>query len=670
MDYIVMGNFFNQKIIPYFFVFLGLSFTFYFIFSFFASFSTLAQSNTIATPTPTGRPQGWRCPAHIYCLNNNTDCTIPSGHRVRLSVDRRDPKNFLTPNQETYLVECLGYEREGSLRYICTTGDPNIDATINFKICNDQGQCRTNFDVVTSEKCYSLQKDSQYGIFMIDKNSGNAIRIGSNKYTSVNSTSLKIEPGGQTVDTWEWQSFVADPREDCRIGSHGSEHKFYFYQLFNVPPETDVGQGGQQQATSFDWISGDKDCASINWDPFGRVFDALTLEPVPMAAVFLEKKKDDLYIDAGIEELGIMNPYITDGRGFYSFLVKPGTYRLRINNAERLGYQISTSLSDIHPNYTQVYYHLGGKTYIYPAQTGSEIIEEAGKIEKRDIPLSPRDGVGRRYPLRIIGAFNYVEKDTGAMVVEGSLSHPFTYVYVYGVTSDGQKKLVYKGQADNFGRFNFRFPQREGGTRYSYFENEYQKADLTSLNNGQFAPMTDKKTIVIEPIPVYLEGIAYGTNKQPLANKTINILRDGVGRPYATVKTNNEGYFRVASDQLPIHPYKISYRDLDQKEKAISISTFLTDNQDLLNKKKIDLYSPHDKEGKTLAVKAKAPRPSLVSKNETGESLTPGQDRSSDKTISVSSPVIMILAVILLLTALVVLIVFVYFRQKRNSIEL
>lgn len=624
--------------------------------------------------------QGWFCVKTTRCKIDNYQqgkCTFKSGHRVRLEID---PNNKPLPNNnETYLVECLGYTtNKNEVNFKCTTGSSSLDI---------EAFGTDNFSSLKNELQYNLDKDQNYGIFKIDNNQ--AVKIGSLKYKTGPSGGLIIKERNEPVSVFEWQSYVYRP----------GDHKFYFFQKFSPQPTIELGRGGQQQATSFDWINADKDCAAIRWDPAGRVFDALSLEPIPDARVFLTK--DDgfgNYLDADKFELGIINPQSTNSQGGFSFYVSDGNYKLSIRNLLSLGYsRIATSPSEINSKYNRIYYYEENgekKTFLYPLETG-EIITQKGKIEYRDIPLYPQKGIGRSYSLKIISAFQSVDKLSGNMIFEGTVSHPFTKIVIKGIFK-GKEEIIYQGVSDNFGRYQIVFPQKKGDKVFEKFKVDYSKSsiDLIVKRNslvdklinlltkklsvfGQNIDSESQDTISVnlDPLPTYLEGVAYDEKGTVISNAQVKVFIKGINVPYITVTTDEKGYYKIPSNNLPSLPYELQYQDNSGKTVSVSTSQFITKNQDLIEKNKTDFYSLKDIQGRPIVVNSKSSGfsfpSSLAQKDEkdikTSRDLTTSQNRSEQESRLFNSGIILILAIIIFLLLIIAAVVYFYFYQKNSS---
>jgi hypothetical protein len=625
-----------------------------FVILYFFSLTVSAQTEITA--------QGWFCAKTTWCGEDNANCTVKHEHRVRLEVDSKYP---LQPNiDETYLVECISYTKDNQLKWLCTTGGSDVDQAAFGS---------DNFSQLQRDIDYSLSYNESYGIYKVVNNQ--AIKIGAKTYTTrASSNILIIKDSGEAVSSFEWQSRTPQVHD----------RKYYFFQKFPATPNPEVGAGGQQQATSFDWINADQDCAIIRWDPAGRVFDAYSLEPIPGAQVFLTKKNNQgEFIDASLTELGIVNPQFTNTQGGFSYYVSDGDYKLSIQNMVLLGYQrMVTSSSEVNPKYDRIYFYdeKGIKrTFLYPSQTG-EVIEQRGKLEYRDIPLIPTFNYpqGRSYPLKVISGFQSVDRITGNITFEGTVSHPFTLIKIYGLEKGKEGVLIFQGTADNLGHYKIIFSQQKGKQVFDQFRVDFEKVNLRLItrsdsllgrlftflfNRGKtFAQeiTTDSRvSFTLDPIPTYIEGVAYDRQGKILANKEIAVYLQGSNIPYAVVYTDSNGVYRLGSNQLPALPYYLKYQTTTGNSIIVSTPQLIADNKQFLLTKNINLYTLKNNQGKSINL---SPQPSLTS------SPTSNQDMVNQPS-SINQGVILILAIIFSLILIIAVVFYFYWRQKKTSFD-
>jgi len=532
------------------------------------------------------------CLKKTYCESDKPEssaCTLKHGHRVQLSTD---PQKKFPGNKKVYIAECVYYVKDNRTITTCTTGSNQLDKEI---FGGD------NFSILSREVEYSLSKDNNYGIFKIENN----------RALKINPQSFTTNAAGETP-VLEWQSFT--PK------SH--ERKWYGFFIAQTQEEQQIGQGGLQQGRVTFPPFQDKDCASIAWDPAGRVFDAKTLEPIPNVQVMLLKNYNGEFADARQSEF-ITNPFITEEDGGFSFFVSDGEYKL-IPSHPNYTFPV-TSLTEIHQNYQKIYYHgkpEKEKTLIYPAQTG-ETITVKGKIEFRDIPLKPKNIIGYSdYPLKIYSFHNQLNKFNQTIVFSGKSSHPFTKVNLYkkAIDENGEEKTqVFASYlSDHMGKFNFSIPLSILKENELITNFQFEKSDLTNLNyNSQtlkeklrflitrlfkkvLAQQTNIVNLQIDPIFPYLEGFAYDKDENILPNTEVGIYLSFSNVPYYMTKTDDKGYFKIPSTKLPNEPYEIRYQKENKEIIKLSTFEFLSQNKSYLTKNKINLNRVVNEKGNAI----------------------------------------------------------------------
>jgi hypothetical protein len=156
------------------------------------------------------------------------------------------------------------------------------------------------------------------------------------------------------------------------VYSHSENFTTHTFFLVAIDPNaSNEDQAGSIQYGTFKFTKPDATkCSAVRWDPYGRVFDGQTLQPIGNIKVSLLNKEKHL-----VKLPGLINPTRTDSLGIYSFLVEPGEYYLSVEPPE--GYEFTTH--NLNPDYKKYY------SNIY--QLNELIIEKPGKIELRDVPL-------------------------------------------------------------------------------------------------------------------------------------------------------------------------------------------------------------------------------------------------------------------------------------------
>lgn len=347
---------------------------------------------------------------------------------------------------------------------VCTTGDSALDKEIfGTDFSNDLANITADAGTWSS---YS------YG----EKGTGNL---------SLKITNNKLKPTGGNIST------------SAQLDNAQGHFVYPFYGFFQSPATLDTGGAGGDQQGTFTFDQADKNCVTVLWDPYGRIFDSQSLEPIPNIQI---KVLTDM---SPLEKLAQIfgNPQSTFQDGAFNFLVQPGTYYLRLINPP-VKYSF-TSKPNLNSNYSKTYSKRDGSNSIY--KPDEPIVEVAGKPEHRDIPLDPEKNPPGHFPVVNITSYGFDQMAFGNTTkYGGKISHPFSIVALVGQKT---KKEITRITADQFGFwsvsvFNSSIPQDEP------LLIKLIKVDLTTMipdeNNGRIT-----NDVTFYPIARKIDGYIY-----------------------------------------------------------------------------------------------------------------------------------------------------------------
>lgn len=628
----------------------------------------------------------WTCLDVTYSY---TDKTLPVltqadgmaftryAHSAEIKV-KGDKDNNPLPNSKTYIVECLQIPTDLKIsdavkkelnnqipKQVCTTGNSEADMYIwNNNHVELLQKIWSSYDSPPDWKGYT--PDGYYKFDFITKLEPE----NTNHYFMTNNT------GDFTTGPFIYASHTP--------GSF-PKRKFSAYNRFNSI-NLDVGKGGDQQGT-FTFEGATKDCIEIAWDPYGRVFDTKTLEPISQATITLMKKNDlKIYNPMTSDDVPggyINNPQLVKENGQFNFVIPDGTYRLDV---QAQGYIFPYSISTINSNYQKIYSDL---------YRGEDIVQK-GRMVHRDIPLDPIDNqpVGKN-PAKILGLFQ-TAGTSGNTIINGSVTHPFALIKAYcKKTTGGKGTFNTSVQADKMSDFKLTFDpykcDRDQGEMYGIIDVE--SVDLTQtgfdklltwIENLLFKNvLADSVTsYVFDPIPTYIEGYAKDNNGKIMAYTKVGVYGIGDSRPYRTVTTDENGYFRIASDNLLSSPYELRYLPAVGKTVTVSTTKFISSNLSVIKKNKIDLSSY--KPAKVVLAAEKAvlkPTPTVAQKtttnnrnntfSRTSATTTNGlpfqQSNSQNNQKQTQSYLTVIIVIILTLILAAVILIWIYLQKKNRA---
>lgn len=491
-------------------------------------------------------------------------------HTASLSVN---PGAKLIPNTDTYVFECL-------TDTLCTSGNSTIDNQVFAK--NSLAELGTQLG-------YRFQG------------------------STLPSNPLKSDAGGN-ISPFTWTS--STPK--------GHARRWLALNYFDpVGDPALIGEAAsQQQATlSFETVV-KSDCISLSWDPYGRVFDSATLEPVKGATVTLSMKRDDgLFTTMTSADLlggNLQNPQVTAEDGGFSFVVPDATYKLTTSSPN---YTFPEEITNINPNYMKIY------SDIYPAATGEEIIQQGG-IQHRDIPLGPI-GTSVKNDAKLMEYFYDLDKITSTIYVRGRVSHPFAIIHAYSLKTDPNIQQMSRYRlltdsnnpvvADKIGNFTLKIKQANFEQDEVFGEIEVEKTDLTQANLGakvwqwflslvkEVKAQESSSVTRFEPILNYLEGYAYDDNGQLLPNAKVSVVLKFSNRPSYETQTNEEGYYKISSENLPSMSYRIIYTTSGGETVISRPSKFVAQNSETITDNNVKLNQYVNEQGEDVTAEEEVP---------------------------------------------------------------
>ncbi len=537
-------------------------------------------------------------------INNDTIHTSSHwGHRAQLDFTGIT----IPPNQKVVLLECvrpwppLDENGNGEDDWYCTTGFSESDKQFNCPNGSTSPSCDVKTFLNKNPKIsYGLAGDSiilpdgtssvagdTYGIF--HKTNANLNDVTDPFRRAGASTQITTDANGKlSISYAEVQTYAINA--------------FRKYVLYYVPTQVptqgvagQAGVGGQQQGTlvwpNVTGVSPESCEFTIGWDPYGRVFDSISLEPIPNVMVSLNQKNPGGLFDASYAKSRnalITNPFVSGASGDFSFFVEDGDYSLTPNVA---GYT--------HP-LTAGWTTKGNAASIYSDfyLSDSPIIQQRGKVQHRDIPLIPSNNQGKYYDLVVVSSNRKVGSN-GELLFTGSVSHPFAEVIIevcnaLGGTEICGKQQVFgrgRGGADKEGSYSVKLDQSllQPG---DYYKRSFRKIDLAS--NQSIGEAVAGATY--SSIPSYIEGYAYDANGNLITEGFAGVYLLSMQVPSATSPIDATGRFMIASELIPKEAYTIKY--LRQEGgvfvpiSELTIEDYLKQNNEFITAEKIALYKP------------------------------------------------------------------------------
>jgi hypothetical protein len=511
-----------------------------FIFAGFVSLLPCFTLNTYAQEEapPAEAPEGAMSNQSWQCLDADWQREKGMGFTHTVILAAKNFNQFSPPGTDVYIVECLSTKTGDK----CTTGDETADLIL-FGNNNDLNELKTKYN------------------YKVDQFTG----------TQPTKSDLNGKIGPIT-----WKS-------DLKIDS---DHTFFGVSLI---PETTLSleQAPGLKLGTFYFQNASEDCVSFRWDPYGRVFDSQSLEPIANTSVTLYSKEGNSVIKVSLP--GVTNPQITRSDGIFNFVVPDGTYTLK---PVRNSHSFPNLASKLNPNFYKAYYDI---------YRGEDIIQ-AGKMEHRDIPVDP---VGAPYqaPVEILDYSTTLNKLSSKTIISGAVSHPLSRIKV----SNG-KTYLKQITASRFGRFNITLDSAKINSAEKITleavkidlsvsspttipatqEPESQPTKEISSSSVEkiwgklkkyllpfiYAQETAVSSVSIEPILNNLEGYAYNNARQPVPFATISVFIRSSQKPFCQTKADEKGYFNIPSQYLPPLAYFIQVKSPNGEINDLTTSQF------------------------------------------------------------------------------------------------
>ncbi len=571
----------------------------------------------------------WVCLKAVRCIEPGANCkgTTKKAHRARLTT-KQDSKPL--PNADTYVVECIATNSTGG--QICTTGNSEADLKI-YKQDNSHLTTPIEYDFIGMYK-------------------------GSDGETPA-ANPTKSDATGE-IGPFEWVSDTL-----------GTKRARKFLALNFFTPQTDetdengqseVGQGGQQQgalevgtAETTEEPPPSTDCVSIEWDPYGRVFDSKTLEPVIDALVRLEDKDGNKVTRGDLPGGSIKNPYRTLADGAFSFVVPDGTYKLNLL-PESNPNLVFPSQSSLHPNWSKIY------SNIYPQNTGYEIVQQ-GTIQQRDISVDLK--TPQQSDPQLMEFFQDLNKVTNEVIIEGRVSHPLTIIEAYSIKNNSKYKLLKTEKSDKYGHFKIVVDQSGFEPTEEFGEINLKETDLTGTLAKKikefFIKITNAQTVAaasttvrFNPIPNNLEGYTFDSLGKVIPLAQVEIYLTFSKNPYYRTKADEKGFFKITSKDLPTMAYTIKYTSPTGFTNTVTTSKFIQQNAKYLSSNNVNLNTYKDSKGNPLE------KPSADKKNQSSA-------QAESKSAQPNYLTIILILVGLILAVAVIIGIYIYKKRRLAS---
>lgn len=403
-----------------------------------------------------------------------------------------------------------------------------------------------------------------------------------------------------------------------------------------------------------------QDCTSIRWDPYGRVFDSQSLEPMQSVKIVLLDQNHTTVFKDGLGN-PLPNPQYTQEDGMFNFPVPPGTYFLTAQPRFITTHQHLAN-PNLHPNYVKAY------SNIY--KPDEPIIETEGNPQQRDIPLDPGVNTPIRLP-PVIMSFDSLRIGQYTKY-SGYISHPLSIVKLVDSVTNTEYATI---TSNEFGFWeivvlNLNIPQNSTPqlvpvkvdlTTLAYLDQLLKK--LSSLLNpfevrAQTSNYSNEgRPIIIEPILSYIEGYAYDKSGQNMPGAKVRVKVDSSGQTYYETTADSAGFFKIGQERLPIFSYHLEFvSPKSQAVTSVTTSEFARRNEAYLTENNLNLMTA-TKNGQSLY-------PTITPANVISDNPAPASPNQSAQTNQMNLILTVVVIIVLLGVAGGVLL---YIKKKETQ---
>lgn len=456
-----------------------------------------------------------------------------------------------------------------------------------------------------------------------------------------------------------------------------------WYDIYAVS-EPDLGGGGsegddpsQQLGTTKFVFEGSKEiCKSVFWDPYGRVFDAVSLEPLGdnQARVTLLDDKDQ-YVDVPSNNAPI------DNLGKYNIFIKEdGMYKLKVTD------MVSHEFVAVEPNpkYTDLYeriYRFGDPAFE----------EKQSDPERYDIPVKPKGTPLKREVETIFKDQNVVWLNGDEYAkIQFRVSHPLTKIetnieggvpceetdsdytdkegfctmtFVAGATPQDGVKITKIKNADYYLSYEKSLIKDFVAGLFSLVSKDVSAQQRIRIEMPQApAPVMASDDITFEPILRHIEGYVYNDKGQVIPKAKIQIVLTMNNKLFYETTADDSGFFTIYKKNLPPLEYHLKIIDPSTSKSADqTTSVFVKKNQTYIDSEKINLMSG-TKNNQPIVNPATGKLNEIVK-----VSPTPRQEVAASKGSAINLKILSVFVILFVLVASMVGVI-IYIKQSRPQI--
>lgn len=331
-------------------------------------------------------------------------------------------------------------------------------------------------------------------------------------------------------------------------------------------------------------------CTAISWDPYGRIFDAESLEPIAEVEVELLDGETKEPV-----EMSFNLPYDFTGHdGLYNIQVeKEGKYSITV---EPITNHQFVSVPKLNPLWNKIYSDIYLPNNVF--------YEKQGFGTHHDIPLQSTGKPYRGAVSVVVPGTLKSEQMNNGVIFSGRVTFPMAKVCLI---DESNKKLIGSCvNANNIGRFTIvvdktELPQNKilivtekvDLTKPELYKKE-QTLETLNIHSSPFMKVNNE--YYYEPILSLVKGYAYNEKGEIIPNAKIQVKLKINKSIFYETRADSNGFFNILSNKLPSFEYYLEIFDpVSGKNIKKSTSQFIVENKLYLDKEKIDLVTGRKK---------------------------------------------------------------------------
>lgn len=328
-------------------------------------------------------------------------------------------------------------------------------------------------------------------------------------------------------------------------------------------------------------------CKSIAWDPYGRVFDAQSLEPISDVEVTMI---DALTNEPAVQEFNFNNDFTGEDGVFNILVEREGNYGLTAAPRSDHSFVANSKLSPYWPKiYSDLY------------SPGVFFVEKAGVATHHDIALVSNGAPYRSAVAEMVPGTLKSENMGDQMVYRGRQTFPMAKVCL--VNSETKRVVGQCVSANNIGSFTIVVAKSE--VPQVRLDIKAEKVDLNDPNlykkdqkvetlhvNSLISPDDSDKVYSFEPVLSHVEGFVYDSKGQVIPKAGVRVFVLANDQLFFETKADDSGFFTIYTENLPYVEYYFEFTNPVTGEKVKkTASTFVRDNKSYLASKDINLIT-------------------------------------------------------------------------------